>query len=414
MTKKSFSLIVGITLIVGVLGYMPGIPSFRDGHDGIANLCMAIFLAIYMIKNRWLSLFILWSVFSVLYIRYAGLIHGKEPEVSNWIFSVVRHIQQLSFMIAFYEIFKEKLNVRNVSTIFNIIGVIAILQSVMITLQWSGIWISILPFGNFPIDKTMFAGKYYSIIFTEPFRYGVVGFFDNPNLSGSCLALCFPVFLRRSWCWFIPLILAGLGMSISLGAIIPVIIISMIWIIMFNRSLAYILIPACLLFAIGFMYVTGDLRNWLGVLKFSGRMDIWQVYFTKIIKTSPVFGYGLSMGEQLYHNLLDAGVGKIIGYNYATVYLHPHNEYIAIASEVGLVGLGLVLAFFADVIRKAVTMVKENYLIVLSLFGVIIGLLNCGVHFMLHTTPVLIFVCYIAIIEKCYQEKRSDVCLGIK
>jgi O-antigen ligase len=166
------------------------------------------------------------------------------------------------------------------------------------------------------------------------------------------------------------------------------------------------------------MYVTGDLRNWLGVLKFSGRMDIWQVYFNKIIKTSPVVGYGLSMGEQLYQNILNSGVGysfnkfgEIVG---KTAYLHPHNEYIAIASEVGLVGLALALAFFADVIRKAVTMVKENYLIVLSLFGVVIGLLNCGVHFMLHTTPVLIFVCYIAIIEKCYQEKRSDVCLGIK
>lgn len=410
MFKKSFSLIVGITLIVGVLGYMPGIPSFRDGHDCVANLCMAVFLAIYMIKNRWLSLFILWSVFSVLYIRYAGLIHGQEPAVSDWIFSVVKHIQQLSFMIAFYEILKSKITKDNVSTILNVIGVLAILQSVMIALQWSGIWISILPFGSYPIDKTLFAGKYYSIIFTEPFKYGVTGFFDNPNLSGSCLALCFPVFLRRGWWWFIPLILAGLGMSISLGAVIPVVIVSIIWIILFNRSLAYILIPACLLFVAAFMYVTGDLRHILGVLKFSGRMEIWQVYFTKIIKTSPIFGYGLSMGEQLYQNVFNAGVGnvidkagKVIG---GTAYLHPHNEYIAIASEVGLVGLGLALAFFTDVIRKAITMFKENYLIVLSLFGVIIGLINCGVHFMLHTTPVLIFVCYIAIIEKCYQEKR--------
>lgn len=417
MFKKSFSLIVGITLIVGVLGYMPGIPSFRDGHDGVANLCMAVFLAIYMIKNRWLSLFILWSVFSVLYIRYAGLIHGQEPAVSDWIFSVVKHIQQLSFMLAFYEIFKSKITKDNISIIFNVIGILAILQSIMMILQWSGIWISILPSGKHSMDKVLFPDRYYSIIFTEPFvflkycRYGTVGFLDNPNLAGALLALCFPVFLRKYWIMAMPLILVGLYSSITLGAVIPVCLISMIYVYIKHKKLFYLTLFFMLFFCLFVIYrKTHKFEHFNMLLGLDGRLGVWVVYIKKIIMNNPIFGYGLSMCEQLYGNVLAAGVG--VQHNSKTAFLHPHNEYISIAAETGIVGLGLMLAFFTDVIRKALTMIKENHLIVLSLFGVIIGLINCGVNFLLHTTPVLIFVCYIAIIEKCYQEKRSDYAVG--
>ena len=75
-----------------------------------------------------------------------------------------------------------------------------------------------------------------------------------------------------------------------------------------------------------------------------------------------------------------------------------HNEYLQIWVEHGAIGLILVLGFIASLIRKAWRC--RTPIMYIAFLGFLVGILNSGVNFLMHTTMGALLIVYVAIMEK--------------
>lgn len=94
----------------------------------------------------------------------------------------------------------------------------------------------------------------------------------------------------------------------------------------------------------------------------SGRIDLW-VNGLQCWVTRPLIGCGFYQLEQYPH--LSA---------------HPHNIFIQVLTETGLVGFGFLSFIVCKVVRHISWNIKENYFVIAALFAVIIDMSLSGVH----------------------------------
>ena len=85
----------------------------------------------------------------------------------------------------------------------------------------------------------------------------------------------------------------------------------------------------------------------------NGRLLIWKVTST-IIKDAPIFGHGYDSFSKIYNNYQADYFKKGLGSDYEKILAdnvkHAHNEFLQMWSELGTVGLLLLLALFAVII----------------------------------------------------------------
>lgn len=94
----------------------------------------------------------------------------------------------------------------------------------------------------------------------------------------------------------------------------------------------------------------------------SGRVDLW-INGLQCWVTRPLLGCGFYQLEQYPH--LSA---------------HPHNIFIQVLTETGLVGFGFLTFIVCKVVRHISWNIKENYFVIAALFAVIIDMSLSGVH----------------------------------
>lgn len=85
----------------------------------------------------------------------------------------------------------------------------------------------------------------------------------------------------------------------------------------------------------------------------NGRLLIWKVTST-IIKDAPIYGHGYDSFSKIYNNYQADYFKKGLGSDYEKILAdnvkHAHNEFLQLWSELGAVGLLLLLALFASII----------------------------------------------------------------
>lgn len=94
----------------------------------------------------------------------------------------------------------------------------------------------------------------------------------------------------------------------------------------------------------------------------SGRIDLW-VNGLQCWVTRPILGCGFYQLEQ-----------------FPQLSAHPHNIFIQVLTETGLVGFGFLSFIVCKVVRHISWNIKENYFVIAALFAVIIDMSLSGVH----------------------------------
>ena len=105
----------------------------------------------------------------------------------------------------------------------------------------------------------------------------------------------------------------------------------------------------------------------------------------------PVIGYGIGSFSKIwpqYQLSVAPGWGSII--------MQAHSEYIQCLFEFGMIGLFLAIGFIVSIFKR----IKLTEMRTICLFGVVIGLINCGASFLFHTSICCLMLFYLAIIEK--------------
>ena len=296
------------------MGFIPGFSPFRVNKDIVCEWSIICFIALCL-RNKWVSLFVIWSLISMMLNTYTpvGLSRSYTLSLHMVVF----------FSVAYYFI-SEKAT--NIDRILDFICVSAVLSAVMVFLQYRGVWFGIVPRHIDTMPK-------YFLTFPNPRMCFVVfknycnpmGFTDTSMTIGAFLALCLPAFFRKKWILLTPLIIAGIFVTKTLGGIIPAGVVIVLYIGWKWRRKGLLWIFLVLL-GIGIWIYLNEPLNRLASL--NGRWKIWRFCVTKLIPRKPFIGWGL--GQAQFLPLIPALEGATKG-----KWLHYHNEYINLAIELG-------------------------------------------------------------------------------
>lgn len=379
--NKAFSLITGLVLVVGLFGFIPTILPLRTSQEVACKLAAMFFISLYFIKNIWLKLFLGYCILMVfLRINPQSLIV----------------LQTMFFFIIMFQVLADKLNEKRVKHILDIICFIGLVQAIIMLLQYIGIWFMYMPLNYkdyIPVLEFFKNSPFAIVIYTESvaesMRWNLTGLTSNPNMASALLALCFPACLRKDRLWIILFLGLALILNSCLQGIIAGLIISFIYII--NKIKPYydrIILTIIVIIILSFWLFSNN--HWK-VFLMPDRIPVWKFCIKNIILNHPFVGIGLGLGQRIYQVIesnLKIGVS----------YCHPHNEYIFLAMETGLIGFSLMMLFIFKSIYKFIINGLDSIKLIV-LLGIISGLLNCIVSFTSHVTIMMIFIVYLSIMQ---------------
>lgn len=398
-----FKLLLGLTILIGSLGFIPMGLSPRANQGLIYELALMAFCVVFFVRNNWLKTLFLYCMATVIYhITICG----------------VMSLHVLFFSLIFCQILANKLNKDRVNFVFNAIAIAALLQSFAVICQYYGVWIILHPREidmNVVKHTTFYLFGIKSLaIHYFGFRLDncYVGLLDNSNIAGSFLAMCIPAFFRKKWWVGLVFVIPSLVLVKSLGAIISAGVAVMVFLIYKNKKIALLsLIP--IVFAVA-LYAH-KYENIGSVVKGSGRFHVWGNYCTKVIPKKPIFGWGFARQNSLYplvndtfRKAIEDNKGKdpkeivyqLVKNNVdiGEIFKHSHNEILSLIVELGLIGFFILLGYLC-------TFSRENLLVLCGF----ISCLMCSLYiFNLHSSIGLLMIVYMSVSE-FYNQEVKDV-----
>ncbi len=254
------------------------------------------------------------------------------------------------------------------NTIYNVVCVIAGINSIFAILQAFDIYILLKPVS----------------------RDIPIGLMSNPNELSAFLAICLPFFFRRKWAYMIPLVLAGLFLAKSSNGILAGFIVISVWsIINFRddrRIVLFAIVGTAMCAALYMTYIDTNHAK-----SFQSRAYVWgktaQAASVKLLRgwgfgqyqyVVPLLTNPKNMSEAQISALirltsdkaaLEKAVKKITGSdsyegakryfaddrnNIKTNFAQAHNEYVELYFATGLVGILLGLSFLAGSIIRGI------------------------------------------------------------
>jgi O-antigen ligase len=361
---------------------MPGFLPFRTSEELAARFAAILCLSFFVMRSWWLKLFLAWCVVRVII--------GLNPPAI-----LTLQIVFLYFML--FQVLADKMNGDRIKVMLNIIGIIGILQSVMVVLQYFGIWYTILPAKNStPYDKELFSHTLFTLRLylqhAKELRMQLTGFTSNANMAGGMLALCLPALFRKRWIWFAPLIMFAIFAVGALQGILAALLVTAIYIV--AKSPKKWRIPMVIAGVAGitaYLWKSGEYKDFIK----PDRWLVWKIWITTICKKRWVIGWGLGQGQylwKLYAKLSHSHVA----------YTHPHNEYIHLWTEMGVIGFSLMFGYITTALYKFIRGIDKTKFLVL--LGILSGLFNCGVSFPVHITNTgIILLAYFAMMQSANQ-----------
>jgi hypothetical protein len=324
-----------MVIAAGILGLLPGILPFRINKIVVAELTMCAGIASWFIKDMWLKLFLLWCV-----VRVAMNVNQYSE--------LTLHI--LVFVLVVYQILANTLTKDRVNVVLNIVCWVGLIHSAVTILQSFGVWFTVYPTGLDlkTVKLTIFQSSAYPIyILGHQCQDVLVGCADNTNSAAAFLAMCFPAFFRKRWCFFIPILILAFFLFHALGGIIAACAAALVFLILnFKKRYLLLVIPSAVVFIAYF----SKFEHIQGLLM-RDRGPVWWFHITHLIAKRPVVGWGLGQSEFLWPI-----IKKEVWPNFPP-WRHSHNEPITLTTELGIIGLILVSGYF---IKTFISLLKTR------------------------------------------------------
>ena len=363
--ERSFWAAPVLFLVIGAIffGVWPG-KSFFWNKCWITQGAVVIFLACIFIRSWPLKLFLIWCLFgwSQTFAR-PGVYKLAAFSAFHFIFLYLMTYQALLTRL--------RSNWNNV--IINSICFWTILQLVYMFFQLFG------------IDPLF--GKAVNPHYTTKF---VTAFWGHTNISGASLAIALPLFFRRKWWVFVPLILFMLVMAESLGAIIAAAA-GVLFYLMFSKTIPRTGKAIILIVILAGVFIYGTKIDPSQFKLNNDRVSILKPTI-KLIKMHPIIGTGLSQYKFAFKQIVHHVFG---GKNTTT---HAHFDFAELVFDTGAIGGGLVLCFLGSVFwwfRKNITTLS-----LVAAAGAVAALVNSCSTFLFHTPLAWIFLILIVVVKK--------------
>ena len=200
-------------------------------------------------------------------------------------------------------------------------------------------------------------------------------FLDNPMLVSNFLGLTIPFFLyynKPKYYVGLLLVIICLFMCFADMGKICAVVGAVIFLLLKYRS-CRLTLWFLLLGTIGICYLSSHPIDIVG--KFNNRIAVWQLGYP-LFQRSPFFGQGL-------------GVWKTWQVTYrGTWWLEAHSDWIETTIELGILGLGMILALVWNTIRRFWTDQKDNLLACVYMASFISFLILMGAAFPLHISAI--------------------------
>lgn len=365
--------LVLLFLVAGIFGFIPDNSlSLRVSQQLMSSFTLVLFIGLFLLDNVWVKMFMVWAL--IMSIFSAG---GFGYSCGS--------LNILLIYLVGYQAFKNMITKDLMIKVINCICVIALIQVAMMILQKCGVWWIFKPKGT---DTT--------------FNY-VCGFLGNPNLAGAFLAITLPLFFRKKIILLSPFLLVGLFLSQSMGGIVSACVGVIFYLfIKFDKKKFLIFSLILVLLLGGYVYLFEDLTSGYGsLIQGSSRFFHWGLIWKTMIVKEWITGWGLGQFKMIFPSIqLCGGVYEGINPNILNTFgkipewwVQAHNEYLQTWSEIGLIGLLIICGYFVSIFKRL------EGIRVLLITGVVITLVNSGVHFLFHTTSAIVPLLYFGMLE---------------
>ena len=377
MTIKDIKLDkIGMWLLLAFVAVCPifydtanvrGVGTLRLGQEQMYQLGATILFTIVFLENIYLAIFFLWCITLYFYFNF-------PPIAGNYVVNIF-------WGLLIYQIVYKLVDFKNVRKVFNVIACLAALNMLWIGLQFLNVDLIFL-------DKAG-AVKTYSHDFT-----GLMGLKAH---MGIFFALAVPIVCYyRIWLaipLFIPIYLSDCSVAMVGG------ISALLFAIWFqSRKLCIIL--TLLLGILGSIYIARDIK--LSGEMFTNRLSLWKVSLRDAFK-HPITGWGLdsfrNMGTFkpfMYFANARTGesgtvsaqalkmhneTGKLPPMDFIkdgdsiNPWDHPHNEYISLLYETGMVGVVIIGFLLVNIIHR---FYPNDFIIPLAGYFIVILVVSIG------------------------------------
>ena len=308
------------------------------------------------IGNKWIKYFLIWAVCN-WWLNYF-----LPPQATPVLFNI-------TFGFLFFYFIKTFIKEKDINKILKLICITALVQ-----IGWLIVQLFKKDFIFYPFDS----GSLWSGV------GALFGFMGNKAVLGIYLALCLPLF-RVYFKWFIPFVIIGLFISRSsiaiisgLGGLVCFEIFTALCIKKFKRVIWVGLICLILL---GIFFYFIDYFGW-------ERIGIWKQMLIQTANWRCSIGQGMGKFQRL---LLKDKTG--------TMWDNPHNEFLQVYFELGLVGLFLITGYLVNLTKRFIKNFKNEITIVLF-SGIVVLLINSlGMFPMQLASTAFLGITYFALLE---------------
>lgn len=355
---------------------LQGVTNNRESHQIIFMLLM-ISLFSFCLKNLWVTLFILWSVFLYSFFKFTS---GSQ------------YISNILFGSILYLITKSAFKKEHINFFINGVLWLVFANIVFMSIQLLGY--------DFIFNKLTFPGGIRLLVENKT-PSGLMG---HVSSMGTLIALSIPLLATRrsKWAWvgaiglFVPLYVCKTSLCLLMG------LVGLLWVLYYRlpkKLYIALIIPIILL---GFLYSTKvdkpgfeRIVQWKQVLKdsyihpFTG----WGLDSYRSITPQKDWRYTQNVNKYNTHVMPD---GKVY-YNITQIFWwdNPHNLYISLIFEFSFIGLVLFMGYIRDLVLKFQVSTKDTNTIGLAGFIIVFLGISMG-HFpiFLARLAILIVPCF--------------------
>jgi O-antigen ligase len=346
---------------VGILGFIP----YGEFYPLPIEMCKMlltewgiwIFVGLFFVKNNWLKAWFIWALICLI-LQYNKYSYAFANTILRY--------------VLLYQILTDKLDDRRAGHILDWICVIICVHIGLMYIQWQG----------------------YYLLFKSARTSGhnIFGFLGNSNNAGMLIAMGLPAFLRRKWCWFLPIIAGGLILSQHETSLLAVLIgIGIYAVIKLPWHRIHLRWKIALFSVLAGIGAWAFFRNRAGIShSVIIRLRAWKRMLI-VIRGSPIQGLGLGQ----YRNVFPA-IDKLFFNKGGECWLNAHNSPLQLTFEQGVLGLGLMAGFVCSNIERYLK--RQTELGTIALVGVIIAIVGCFGHFTAQTSSIIIPIIMFAIL----------------
>lgn len=303
VTLISFCLVPFVVIVGNIL---------HEGHRASMYLAGVVIVGAF-IKNKWIRAFLWYWVAWILLMMMMGSV-GKLPIIS--VQKAFLTTGYVVFALMFYLGMQE--STIKIERVYDVICITAIVQALMAVGQMWNIDV-------FFDLMALYANVKKMLDATE-----TTGSLGNNNFLAVYLAISFPFFFRKYWCYFTPVLLAVILVSLTSTAIVALMIGCSVF--FYDKIKWRWMVLAAIPFVVYLCFIKASLTynfTWD-----HDRFEWWKsaIVFWQQTWGSMIFGFGPTMTW---------------GRNFPI-----HNEWITALFNFGIVGLGIAVGCFITLYRK--------------------------------------------------------------